>query len=154
MPIAAVRRVRAVWASVHGNDPPPATAIAVADVGKGILRHHAAALLEELAELPSGSRAFVHATQDVGIVITYPVRCMRLLELFGLAGLAEEDVESRRKIATMCMRFVREQPGASRPPSDNWAVAIVPAALLVWECDPEFAAKMAGADLRVALRSV
>ena len=128
--------VRATWATVHGVEPPPPEAIAVADVGRAIVLRHAQVLLEDYAPLPLGSTEFLGSTIDAGAMLTYPVRSMRLLELFGLAGLAEEG-GARSEFAAACERIIRELPGASHPPSDNWAVSIIPAAILLWERDPD-----------------
>jgi hypothetical protein len=128
--------VRSTWATVHGAEPPPPEVLATADLGKAILVRHARALLEEYAAVPEGSTAFLGATIDAGAMLTYPVRCLRLLELFGLAGLAEQG-EVRTEFSDACERIVRELPGASHPPSDNWAVAIVPGAILLSERDPD-----------------
>lgn len=133
--------VRAVWASVHGAEPPPETAIAVADIGRALLRYFAGKLMTEVVAIGTGPRDLIGATQDAGLVMTYPVRCMRVVELAGLSGLAEEDEHLRQQAAEVCRRFIAEQPGASHPPSDNWAVSIVPAALLIAEFDRNFVAR-------------
>ena len=133
--------VRSVWASVHGEEPAPKTAVAVANVGSALLRYHARSLLAELSELPAGSRGLIWATQDVGTIVTYPIRCLRLLELFGLAGLAEIDADARREFIRACQQLIADQPGAWHPPSDNWAVSIIPAALLLWHDDAELVGK-------------
>jgi hypothetical protein len=129
--------IRATWASVHAMEPVPPIALSVAEVGRGILLQYVDELRTELQLLGGGSVEFVGATQDVAAMITYPVRCMRFVELFGLAGLSEGILDRRREVAEACIAFIRSQPGASHPPSDNWAVSIVPAALLIAEFDPE-----------------
>ena len=127
--------VRSTWATVHGIEPPPPEARAVADVGKAILVRQARVLLDEYLALPAGSTEFLRSTIDAGSMLTYPVRCMRLVELLGLAGLAQEG-DARAEFAAACARIIRALPGASHPPSDNWAVSIIPAAILLWESDP------------------
>lgn len=130
---------RSTWATVHGVEPAPVEATAIADVGKALLARHALTLLEEYEVLPAESTEFLGSTIDAGAMLTYPVRCMRLLELFGLAGLAA-DGEVRARFVAACERMIRELPGASHPPSDNWAVSEVPAAVLLWEGDGDLVA--------------
>ena len=134
--LVGIHLVRSTWASVHGIDPAPPEATAVADVGRGIVVQHAHTLMVEYEGLPAGSSEFLRATIDPGAMVTYPVRCMRLLELFGLAGLAVTNPGERAAFTAACKRLIRELPGCTHPMSDNWAVSIVPPAVLLWEVDP------------------
>jgi hypothetical protein len=135
--LTGVHLVRSTWASVHGSVPPPTAALDVARAGEGILRANAVALLEEFQSLPPGPRGFVWSTQDVGAFVNYPIRCLRLLEIFGLAGLAERDPQVRKAFVNACRTLISDHPGSSHPPSDSWAVSVVPAAILVFVEDPE-----------------
>jgi hypothetical protein len=56
-------------------------------------------------------------------MVTYPVRSIRLAEIFGLAGLTHTG-EERDAFASACRRIIIELPGTSHPLSDNWAVSI------------------------------
>jgi hypothetical protein len=135
--LAGVHLVRAAWASVHGHEPVPQKAIDVARAGQAILRANAIALLEEFHSLPAGPRGFVWSTQDVGAFVNYPIRCLRLLELFGLTGLAESDANTRDSLMNACRTLISDHPGSSHPPSDNWAVSLLAPAIFVALEDPE-----------------
>lgn len=129
--------VRAAWARGGNADPPPAAVLGVADAGRGLLSYHAAALFDEAQTMVEHPGGMIDTQSGLSAYVTYPVRCLRLLELVGLMGLAESDPSHRRAVASFCADFILRQPGASHPISDRWAVCIPPAALLVHELDPD-----------------
>jgi len=139
--LTGVHLVRAAWASVHGLEPLPSKAIDVANAGRGILRANVVVLLEEFSLLPPGPNGFVWSTQDVGAFVNYPIRCLRLLELFGLAGLTEADDDIRQALLGACKTLITAHPGSSHPPSDNWAVSLLAPAIFVSLEDPELVGK-------------
>lgn len=118
--------VRAVWASVHATEPPPDVAVAQRDTAFAMFKYYAAQVWDACSDellTPAGLRG------DAGLVVTYPVSCMRLLEVLGLLGLSDESVAA--DIADWLLRFVKAQPGASHPLSDRWAVSLLPAVMLL-----------------------
>jgi hypothetical protein len=133
--------VRSAWARCDNADPPPDDVVGVADAGKGLLMFHGEILFDGVQRLPDDPEKFLMATASFSDFVVYPVRCMRILELLGLMGLATEDPTLRRQIAEFCASFVERHPGASHPISDHWAVCIPPAALLIHEVRPELMAK-------------
>jgi len=133
--------VRAAWARCNNSDPVPDDIVAVADTGRGLLTFYGASLFDEIMGFPDDPVEFVMATASFGDFVVYPVRCLRILELLGLAGLATEDEALRLEIAKFCAKFIERQPGASHPISDHWAVSVPPSALLVYQIDKELARK-------------
>ena len=95
-------------------------------------------MLEEAEALPlTNVLDFVHSQGSGAVRVPYPVRCFKLLELFGLLAIDPGAPEGRRKgAAEVVRRLVKDQPGASHPPSDKWAVSLIPAILLMHRRDP------------------
>jgi hypothetical protein len=131
--------VRSTWYRSHDVHPVNPTALAVADVGRGIVKVYAETLISTLKIMTSTE--YFDSNKDVAVIVTYPVRCLRIVELVGLVGLLQEDLDRRRDIAKVCMEFIASQPGASHPISDNWAVAMIAPAILIYEFDREFVGK-------------
>jgi hypothetical protein len=72
---------------------------------------------------------------DIGLIVTYPIQCLRVLEIFGLYGLARPDVAD--EVADWLARFIASQPGASHPVSDRWAVSLIPALVILGQRRPD-----------------
>lgn len=71
---------------------------------------------------------------------TYPAACCRLLEVTALLALTspEPDIAARARAATV--ELATKHPGAARPPSDAFAVAIIPTVCVLAVHDPAAAA--------------
>jgi hypothetical protein len=68
---------------------------------------------------------------------TYPVRCVRTgesLSLFVLL-LGRNSDPREREVEDYLLRFIRDQPGAAHPISDNWAASLIPIGLVVGRRD-------------------
>jgi len=139
--LTGLHLVRAAWARTETLDSPPAAVLGVADAGQGLFKFHSGNLLAEVRRLPDYSPRMLNSAYGPAEYVAYPVRCQRLLELFGLLGLCETDPAVRTEVALACARLIQEEPGASHPISDHWAVCIPPAALLIHGRDPELAAR-------------
>jgi hypothetical protein len=135
--LVGLHLIRAAWARCDNREPIPEDVIAVADAGKGLLISYVLELFELVNDLPGDPREFVAATSSFGDFVAYPVRCLRLLELFGLLGLATEDNDLRDQIKAFCVELIRRHPGSSHPISDHWAVSIPPIALLLHAEHPD-----------------
>lgn len=125
--------VRAAWAGGHGTEPPDAVSITIADLGRAMFRHYASDLLTRCTEESLEPLAFVNAHEIFSAFVTYPVRCLRLIEILGLLGLLvlENDESMAREIAAYLDRFFEKHPGAVHPISDRWAVSLIPPVLLL-----------------------
>jgi hypothetical protein len=105
------------------------------DIGRSLFDAHATQLIERIAPLASDPAAlFARGTELLGSV-TYPVRCLTAVEVLGMKGLlhrARGEADEVAEVAALLAAFVTDQPGASRPISDRWAVSLIPAAALLY----------------------
>jgi hypothetical protein len=125
--------VRAAWASTHGTEPPNPIGRAVADVGQGMFRHYASNLWSKCVPENLKPLAFIHAHEIPTAFVTYPVRCLSLVEMLSLLALlklerGEPDVEP---IMEYVAAFAEGHPGVAHPISDRFAVALIPLVLLL-----------------------
>jgi len=129
--------IRATWASRHGGDPVSQVAVAVAQAGRGLVLRYGGLLVDGAERFNRTPIETFHAADEVAAPVTYPVRCLRLVELVGLFGLATDDAHRAAKAAEVCRRVIVDQPGASHPVSDHWAVSLVAPAILLQRFHPE-----------------
>ncbi len=129
---AALCLLRAVWASAHGTEPPPAIALEQADLTKTLFVSYAQELWNERSSELLDPRELIR--DDIGIAVTYPLQCSRLLEVLGMYGLTEY-AEDSDAIAEWISAFFGGQPGATHPVSDRWAVSLLPALTLLARTD-------------------
>jgi hypothetical protein len=125
--------VRAAWASTHGAVPPDAVGLRVADVGRGMFHHYASAIWSRCGEEDLDPLAFIHAHEISTAFVTYPVRCLSLMEILSLLALLklerkEPDVYG---IIEYISSFTESQPGTAHPISDRWALSLIPLSLLL-----------------------
>ena len=73
-----------------------------------------------------------------GTFVTYPVRCLRIIELLGLLALRRrEQGQDASDIAAYLAAFIQAHPGAAHPVSDRYAVSLIPAACLLGRDRPD-----------------
>jgi len=75
----------------------------------------------------------IRAHAEAAALVTYAVRCVRLLEQLALLGLLNGEGErpTAREVGNWILEFLSSQRGASYLISDRWAVAVVPPVLLL-----------------------
>jgi hypothetical protein len=127
--------LRAVWASVHGADPPPPDAVGMADAARRLFLTYAEEIWTSAAEQGLEADDLAALNGSGGYYSTYRVMCLRLLEVLSLLALADE--HRREEIAAWITRFVEANPGASQPLSDRWAVSLIPSAIILAALDRE-----------------
>ena len=67
-----------------------------------------------------------------GVFATYPVRCLKIIELLGLLGLHRRAHGGHTgKIENYLEDFLTRHPGAAHPISDRYAVSLIPPACLL-----------------------
>jgi hypothetical protein len=123
----ALSLLRAVWASAHGVESLPETAVAQANAARTMFINYATELWQRRSGdllVPSGV-----LRDDPGLVVHYRVKCLRLVELLGLLGLA--DTSLGQDVSDWLVEFVKGNPGAAQPVSDRWAVSLLPAVILL-----------------------
>lgn len=124
--------IRAAWAKTHGVEPPDKTSLVVANLGRKLFCHYASDVFARCTEEDLDPLAFVNVHEIFSAFVTYPVRCLRLIEILGLLGLLEiEAGESADKVTEYLDRFFEKHLGTMHPISDRWAVSLVPSILLL-----------------------
>ena len=133
---AALGIVRAAWARHHGETPPKLSARGLSDLGRLMFRACAAALWHRgKPELPDPD-TFVREHDEPSGYLTYPVRCMRYVEVLSLLDLmpdftGAEVLRDRGDLSSHIAEVIRRHPGCVHPISDRWAVSLVPPALVL-----------------------
>lgn len=133
---ATLGLVRAAWARHHGEVPPHPAALGLANLGRLMFRAYAAALWQRgRPDLPDPA-TFVREHDVPSGYLTYPVRCMRHVEILSLLELlpdvvGAEALAARDDIQRYVVHTIRNHPGCAHPISDRWAVSIVPPAVVL-----------------------
>lgn len=129
---AAYALIRTAAREVTGGGP--RQPLAAMDIGRSLFDAHATELIDRLAPVASDPTGlFTQGTELLGSV-TYPVRCMTAVEVLGMKGLLHRtrgEPDDAAEVGALLAAFVTDQPGASRPISDRWAVSLIPAAALL-----------------------
>jgi hypothetical protein len=123
--------LRGVWASAHGAAPPPTETLVRRDMALTMFRAYALELWQTLSTQELTPRELI--SDDIGVFVTYPVRCSRVLEILGLYGLFTDDESPA--VGSWLQQFLVAQPGAAHPISDRWAVSLLPAVILIARFD-------------------
>jgi hypothetical protein len=133
---AALGLVRGAWARHHGAVPPDPTALDLANLGRLMFRAYAATLWQRgRPDLPDPA-TFVREHDEPSGYLTYPVRCMRHIEILSLLELLPDvagaaALPARDDIRRYVLDTIRNHPGSAHPISDRWAVSIVPPAVVL-----------------------
>lgn len=124
--------VRASAVQTHGHERTDKGWSVTGEIGRLIFREYATrVLLFARSEALATSADFVRAHFEPASIVTYRIRCMRTIELVGLLGLMPEMAGEREAIAQWVQSFVEKHPGTTQPPSDRWAVSLIPPFLLL-----------------------
>lgn len=142
--LLALHLYRAAWetAETEVGDLQSATS----DAALRLFILTAAELLEQVEPMLSDPAELANAVMDIGYVFTYPAVCSRLVEIFSLLALIEPVSSHSERATSAVLALAAHHPGASRPPSDQFAAAILPATAVLVQTDVEAA--------RVFLRKV
>ncbi len=124
--------IRAGCLHVHGTDPPLESGIAAMDIGGQLFCQYAKDLFGQCGKDALDPQTFLGSHVEVPIMVTYPIRCLKIIEILGLLGLVEEG-DRAKEIAQFLADFCRVHPGTQHPVSDHWAICLVAPALLLWK---------------------
>lgn len=131
--------VRAIWADCHGVDPLDEHAVELADAAADLFEYYVEDLIGDWDEGWVDPRKFVDAHVEPLPLVTYPVRCLRFLELVALWTWRqiEKGNECDREVE-LIQRIATDHPGSIRPISDRFAVSLVPVLLTMalGSCEP------------------
>jgi len=130
---ASLCLIRASWTFTHGTEPPDIASTVVADTGRSLFLHYASDLFSRCIENTFDPVTLIQNHEPSAAHITYPIRCLRLVEIIGLLGLlhAERGVSSPKKMVDFLLQFFQANSGTSHPISDRWAVSLIPPLLLL-----------------------
>jgi hypothetical protein len=124
----ALSLIRASWAVNHGSEPPDTIGLLIANTGRALFRRYALDLLTRCGDDALDPLKLIHAHELPTAYVTYPVRCLRLVELLALLALLEREEGGLgpHKARDFLVAFLRTNPGASHPISNRWAVSLIP----------------------------
>lgn len=133
--LACMTAYALVRTSAVGMSPQDAgTAQVAMEIARSLFDAYATELIDNIRPLVSDARELFTRNTDLLGAVTYPVRCLTTIEVLGMKGLLHrersEDGEAA-EVAQLLASFVADQPGASHPISDRWAVSLIPAAILL-----------------------
>jgi hypothetical protein len=142
--LLALHLYRAAW------EPPRAERSAVrsatSDASLRLFVSTATELLNQVEPLLDDPKELAHTVMDVGYVFTYPAVCSRLVETFSLLALTEPPGALAERASAAVVTLAADHPGTARPPSDQFAAALLPTTAVL--------ARTGGEAARVFLRKV
>jgi hypothetical protein len=119
--------------------PPVAEANAIrsatSDAALRLFVSTATELLDQVEPLLEDPKTLAHAVMDVGYVFTYPAVCGRLVETFSLLALTEPSSALGGRATVAVATLAANHPGTARPPSDQFAAAILPTTAVLARTD-------------------
>ena len=131
----ALMLLRSTLATIHSLRPAPETAIVSVATAKAQFRHYGLDLWSECEGRFLEPDAILWSDGSPLPFVSYPVRCMQVLELLGMLGLLERDIDPNNqispKVAAYLEQFIEANVGTTHLPSDRWAVSLVPPTLLI-----------------------
>lgn len=129
--LLALQLFRAAWRP-PGQEPD----IKVMDIARALLETYVVELLDQSEPLLGDPHDLLRPAVDLMAIVTYPALVCRLAELFGLVALSTPNPATRARTARAVALLCQSHPGARRPPSDHFAVSVIPAALVLRQVDP------------------
>lgn len=129
----ALMSLRATLATANGANPLPDTSAVGIEAARAIFRHYARRLWEQCRGRFLQPDELIQEDRTPAGFLTYPVRCLTLVEILGLLGLLmeQDDPMLSAEIAEYLAEFLKANTGAAHPVSDRWAVSLAPASLLL-----------------------
>jgi hypothetical protein len=131
--------LRSTLATIHGERPVLETAAVAVATAKSQFRHYALELWDECEGHFLSPDEILRADGSPFPFVSYPVRCMEILEILGMLGLLEREIEPNNPVAPMIAsyleQFIETNVGTKHIPSDRWAVSLAAVSLFLrfWE---------------------
>lgn len=125
--------IRAAWAQTHAAEPVDEAATITANTGRQLFRHYARDIFDRCGDDLLDPLNMVRSHDPMAAHVTYPVRCLRLIEILGLLGLLESEADDSRSqnLSDFLTKFIDTNPGTAHPISDCWAVSLIPPVLML-----------------------
>jgi hypothetical protein len=123
--------IRAAWERRHAIVPVDVIAALIANTGRQIFRHYAWDLFGRCGDDLLDPLNMVRNHHPMAAHVTYPTRCLRLVEILGLLELVESEAGNPRSydLISFLIKFIDANPGTAHPISDRWAVSLIPPVL-------------------------
>ena len=131
--LLALHLYRASWLPA----PSPRSSIAAAALRMFVTS--AAELLTQAEPLLGDPKRLADALADIAAPFTYPATCVRLAETFSLLALTEATGDVHERAVAAVISLATQHPGTARPPSDQFAAAILPTTLVLAANESELA---------------
>ena len=127
--------LRSTYATIHGEDPLPESASVALATARSQFRLYARQLWDECNGKYLSPDDLIREDPTPAAFVTYPARCQTIIEILGMLGLLEAEMDPAgavpRQIALYLREFIEKNRGASHPVSDRWSISLVPVALLL-----------------------
>src|ERR1019366_4465163 len=131
----ALLLLRSTFATAHEQMPLPDSARVALCTARAMFEIYAGQLWTECQGKYLTPDDIIIADNNPAAYVTYPVRCMTIIEILSLLGWLYSDVrkDDRKalQIAEYISNFIEANAGASHPISDRWGISLVPSALLL-----------------------
>ncbi len=129
--LTALALLRAAWMRSHAKDPIDSTALFTAEGAADMFRHYAWQLFDRCGDDVLDALKFLRSHGSLASHVTYPVFCLRVIEILSLLYLREapEPCSRTETLGTFIVTFMGSNPGAAHPISDRWAVSLIPPVL-------------------------
>ena len=125
--LLALSLMRAAWMRSHATDPVDASGRFAADAAAEMFRHYAWQLFDRCRDEMLDPLKLLRTQGSLASHVTYPVFCLRVIEILGLLYLREKPEAHSRSdaLGQFIVNFITSNPGAAHPISDRWAVSLI-----------------------------
>ncbi|HEX4029125.1 MAG TPA: hypothetical protein VHX20_02115 [Terracidiphilus sp.] len=131
----ALMLLRSTLATAHSQEPIPDSAEVALSAARAMFEHYAGQLWSSCQGKFLNPDEIIIGDNNPAAYVTYPVRCVTIIEILSLLGWlyadAHKDEEKAQEIAGYLCKFVEANLGASHPVSDRWGISLAPAVLLL-----------------------
>lgn len=124
--LVALHLFRAAW-----RPPGQAPEDSVLSVALELFETYAIELLDQVEPLLDDPRDLLRPVVDPMSIVTYPAMACRLTEVISLLALSTKNTEVCARATRATELLCRTHPGSRRPPSDHFAVSVIPAAVVL-----------------------
>jgi len=131
----ALLLLRSTFATAHGSTPLPDSVEVALTAARAMFENYAGQLWTGCQGKFLKPDEIIIADNNPAAYVTYPVRCITIVEILSLLGWLYADVRkdngSAQQISEYISNFVEANAGAAHPISDRWGISLVPAILLL-----------------------
>lgn len=108
----------------------------IASIALELFEAYVVELLEQVEPLLDDPYELIRSAVNPMAIVTYPAMVCRLTELLSLVALSTADPSTRARAAHTVEVLCQSHPGARRPPSDHFAVSLIPTAVVLRQAGP------------------